>query len=154
MAERGVTEMKCEYCESEIRIVPDNGVCPHCGAALQMEKQKLQFPESVIGVYYTAWQRCEIGPNHIRIVRKVFEKSDYRISLDDIRAVSFVPGTGFHSGFLCVRTKSNMEKPMPMSTGQAQEDETTFVYATPNNMKKMYQVFVFLQEAIKTNQST
>lgn len=26
--------MKCEYCDSIIRAIPDNGICPNCGAVL------------------------------------------------------------------------------------------------------------------------
>lgn len=45
-------DVKCEYCDSIIRNVPDNGTCPNCGAVLTKSSTK----EPCLEDYYFRYQ--------------------------------------------------------------------------------------------------
>lgn len=52
--------MKCEFCDSIIKDVPDNGICPNCGGALPINGARNPKLEDY---YY------RFGPNRVKAVK-------------------------------------------------------------------------------------
>lgn len=52
--------MKCQYCDSQIKKIPENGICPNCGAALPVGSgTKLSLED-----YYYRFQ-----PNRLKAIK-------------------------------------------------------------------------------------
>ena len=109
------------------------------------ESECLQPP---IGVYSAPRRRLEVGAGYVRFIRTRYPKSDRKILFDDIVAVKFTQGTGCNSGFLCVREKKDRDLAMPNTSMEGRGDDTTFVYGTSDNMKKVYDVYAFIKKYI------
>lgn len=148
-------KMKCEYCDSIIRDVPDNGVCPNCGGMLateenqqnkppevKMEKKVRSLPAPPVGRYKDAAGYLEIGEDSITFCRQHFIKAHKRtISYDDIYDVAYGPGVILNSGFLCVREWKDRNIPMPTCSADAVFDETAVYFVKSKNemFRKLYE---------------
>ena len=143
--------MKCEYCDSIIKPVPDNGICPNCGGVLGEEERReceaLVFPEPPVGVYKDAAGYLEIAQDSVTFYRNQWPiKKSIRqtIAFRDIYAVSYVEARPFMSGSLCVRQWKDRNVPM-VSGADAVMDETS-VYFRKEKNQIFYQVYLFLKQ--------
>jgi len=143
--------MKCEYCDSIIKPVPDNGICPNCGGVLGEERRReceaLVFPEPPVGMYSGGLDYVIIGEDYVKLYAKYsFGRIiDREISFDEIYAVKFIPGTFFKIGFLCVRERKDAEIPLPATYKEAINDVSTIGFDTSCN-EKFYSVYLFLKK--------
>lgn len=143
--------MKCEYCDSLIKNVPENGICPNCGGALGIEDRhstELRFPDPPVGIYVDpAGDYIEISDTYIKTFKDIPLGKDVvtEIPFDTIYSVKFEPGAYFKMGFLCVRRLDDIEIPMPVKHSQAIKDNTTIVLSSTNN-EKFYPVYLFLKK--------
>ena len=164
--------MICPYCDSLIRDLSDNRVCPYCGAALGMyckpevsnqkndqqelspRKIEVSFPDPPIGTYKDAAGYLEIGKNSVTFYRKQFFKGSKRtIQFQDIYAVSYKPGVTLNSGFLCVREWKDRNIPLAQKSADVPFDETS-VYFRKSKNAMFEQVYNFLKQCEMLIRST
>lgn len=134
--------MKCQYCDSIIKNVPDNGICPNCGSALKTEPPKPPFPmiKAQGGFVELNIQGIRLCVKHPRKPRK-----DITILYEEIFDVSYVPANWWHNGFLCVREKKKQHIPLPRKFGQQWLGDTIAFFDEKKN-DVFYQVYVFIKE--------
>ena len=157
--------MVCPYCDSVIRDLPDNHICPHCGASLALyskieckgqQKSQLQstsrrvrgitFPNPPVGRYKDAAGYLEVGEDGITFYRKQFIRESKRtIRFGDIYAVSYKPGVTLNSGFLCVREWKDRNIPLVHASSDAVFDETS-VYFVKSKNGIFEQIYMFLKQ--------
>ena len=144
--------MKCQYCNNIIVPVPVDGICPNCGGVLKVaeyDRSELVFPEPPVGLYVDALgDYIEIRKTDIKLHKEIpFLKDINRtISFEQVYAVDFLAGgAGGKSGFLCVRKREDMVKPMPESRMKAIRDETAITFGVSNS-EKFYYVYSFLKK--------
>lgn len=143
--------MKCQYCNSMIVPVPANGICPNCGGVLKVaerDAERMVFPEPPVGMYSSSMlDYVIIGEDHIKLYAKYAFNYiiDREIPFDEIYAVKFIPGTFFKEGFLCVRERKDIEKPLPTTRKEAINDVSTIRFDTRCN-EKFYFVYSFLKK--------
>lgn len=147
--------MKCEYCDSEIQKVPDNGICPNCGGVLPEDQQKqpvqklkLAFPKPPIGMYKAGDEYMQLGEYGMRINKRYLVneyKSDRVIPYCEIAEVFFSEGRTLNPGFLCVRTQADKFKPFPVTRQDAMGDSGTILVHKCNN-EKYYEIYLFLKK--------
>ncbi|MBQ6840008.1 MAG: hypothetical protein IJO45_04895 [Oscillospiraceae bacterium] len=140
--------MKCEYCGSMIKTVPDNGICPNCGCTLKSERPKPPFP-----MVEARGGFIELRDKWIRLCVKQpkVPRIDITIPYDQIYDVSYVPANWWHYGFICVREKRNQHIPLPERFGQQRLGDT-FAFIEEKNNDKFRQVYVFLKANIGTGE--
>lgn len=73
---RDVEGMKCEYCDSLLRVAPDNGVCPNCGAVLPQEPSGTDRQEPVdVGSYFQRYQ-----PDRVKAIKALRADTGMRLT--------------------------------------------------------------------------
>ena len=146
--------MKCQYCDSIIKNVPDNGVCPNCGGAFGGAKRRnsieLVFPEPPVGVYKDAAGYLEIAQDSVTFYRNQWPAEQnirQTIAFRDIYAVSYVAARPFMAGSLCVRQWKDRNVSL-VSGADAVMDETA-VYFKKEKNQMFYEIYLFLKECTK-----
>ena len=153
--------MICPYCDSLIRDMPDNNVCPQCGAPLGIYRDTgngsrakghaLKFPDPPIGVYKDVAGYLEIGKDSVTFSRRPWFKEHKRtIPFSEIFAVAYEAGKPFNSGFLCVREWQDRKLPVPVIAYEVVEDETS-VYFKMSDNEKFWHVYNFLKQCADIN---
>lgn len=147
--------MICPYCDSRVKDLPDNHVCPHCGAPLgkncdteQREDEyrlRKETEESLIGRYNQTMGYMEIGESSVEFRKEQFVGEDTVavIPYSEIAAVYMKPSGRIDGGFLCVRDRQNQHIPSPKTTWKAAGDCTSVLFCFSENEKytKIYQFF-------------
>ena len=66
--------MKCDYCDSKFKEMPEDQVCPNCGAAIPSQEEQpagdSRYPEPPIGVYEGNRAYVEVTKESVVFVRK------------------------------------------------------------------------------------
>ena len=157
--------MICPYCDSLIRELPNNRICPQCGAPLAasfVEEQKNQncahtakenestpkicFPEPPVGVYKDAAGYLELTEDSMVFLRRHFIKEHKRIiPYSDIYAVTYESGATLNCGFLCVREWKDRNIPLVKSSTDAVYDETSVYFGKAKN-RMFHNVYEFLKQ--------
>jgi hypothetical protein len=148
--------MRCEYCDSVIKTVPDNGICPNCGGVLPKNAEHsgkgILFPEPPVGVYKEPNGYLEIGNNSITFHRHpwpVAPKTERTILFEEICTVSFEYPKPFSSGTMCVR--GWQDRYLPLARGTDAVTDPTAVYfgdAKTNTFRRLYE---FLKQCADLN---
>ena len=147
--------MKCEYCDSIIRIVPDNGVCPHCGGMLPIKRSLREFPNPPIGKYVDQSDFIEICDTYVRIYIKYWgEDLDSIIFYKDICDVAFKESGSIRGGFISIRERCNSSIPMPKTTLQAYSDRSSFCFYDEEKNAVFYSVYTFLKKCAEVAQAS
>lgn len=150
--------MICPYCDSLIRDLSDNRVCPFCGAPLSQdvkqaqEKQKLVFPTPPLGIYEN-----QLG-HHIEITKEaiVFRtRSELSGPLSRIRVVPYSklvkvmirPGGILKAGYLSVLDEEDKYKLLPQRVWDAVDDDATITF-NRSYYSQFYKVYLFLKQCV------
>lgn len=147
--------MKCEYCDSYLATVPENGVCPNCGGALSALKS--EHPLAPIGMYMGTHGR--IGMDAMTIQKRIPGKGEcirtipygqiHRVFLAKA-TVSYFGGDGFPKmGWLCIREKKDAMLPNAVGSN-AIEDETSITLSLQDN-QWAEQLYVFFEKWAERN---
>ena len=115
MSAKGDCVMVCEYCGRQFAQLPENGVCPGCGASAR-EKATPVFPEPPIGAYKNLLGDVAEITSDALVFRMCFGFWQYKtqiIPYTDIYNVQYEPGNWFFGGWLCVHTWEEKYKPLP-----------------------------------------
>lgn len=139
--------MNCPYCDSRISNLPDNQVCPHCGAPLgEMNAPKrLSFPEPPLGTYRQTFGFMEVQAHGLRFYQKfLWDTLDRFVPYSELTAVCFVPG-GKKLGFLSVRDTQNENLQMPSVSREAAGDMTSVIFNSMEN-DRYCKVYDFLKQ--------
>ena len=143
--------MKCEYCDSIIRVIPDNGICPNCRAVLtdaDAAKEKiiknLKFPDPPIGTYNDAMGFLKIQKDSVVFYRRYFpvDKACVEIPFSDIYAAYHLPAGFLRLGVICIRQRENRHVP-PSRDYTA---DNTLVCFGALEEEKFMPVYSFLKE--------
>lgn len=148
--------MKCEYCGSWLREVPDNRCCPNCGGPLgscgsDEPAEQCGFPEPPLGVYSGVNGWLEIGKNSVRIRKEkiAFTKcTDYEVSYNELTGVVYQPAEGEDNGYLCLRCTLNQHTPFPADWSDGLSDPTAVVFKKGANAA-FSKVNAFLQSCLE-----
>lgn len=110
--------MKCEYCDSYLSTVPENGVCPNCGGVLTEQS----LPKPPFRLLKVPFGFLEMGQDAVRLYMrfptKVIVTNDVSIPYDQIYDVSYIPATKWHKGILSVQSWERRYIPLPRTFGE------------------------------------
>ena len=142
--------MKCQYCDSLIKPVPGNGICPNCGGALGQRKP-------VVTIARPKWTHKDVSGRIAFNEEAVLfygdillETKDVLIPYDEVVAVLYNPGTFWEKGFLSVRGMQNRYKPLPQNTKDALRDDTSIAFSDKHKDKFLY-AYRFLKQYADRN---
>ncbi|MBQ6840007.1 MAG: hypothetical protein IJO45_04890 [Oscillospiraceae bacterium] len=142
--------MKCEYCGSMIKTVPDNGICPNCGGTLQKMSKELRFP-------FPNWEhRCFLGRTSFREKEVCFrfsiwlDKKPIAVPYDQIIDVAYGAPTFSWKGYLCIRTSENPFTPMPERIQDITNDDIAVCF-TQKYEKEFFRIYGFLKKCAEEN---
>ena len=160
--------MKCEYCDSEVRIVPDNGICPNCGGVMPgtvrqtiplKQDSKPLFPHPPFEIVRNHVAYLEEGylkfdKSSVRLVTRLpkVPKKDIIIPYHELFDVSYVPASKHFIGFLCVRIIADRHIPLPQTRWKKKLTDT-MIWFTQKDNDDFYRAFVFLKEIARINAS-
>ena len=142
--------MKCEYCDSYLSAVPENGVCPNCGGLLP-ERKPLQFPEPPVGVYKDVGGYLQIEKEQVVFYRHRWpftSRTVQMISFDEIYDVLYILPKALRCGAVCVRQWIDRNKPMPLDDFTM---DPTSVYFPQDDAVRFYPLYVFLKTCAERN---
>ena len=146
--------MKCPYCDSIIKVVPDSGTCPRCGGSLTVciqkkksQRQELVFPEPPIGIYRFSDGYLQIAESCVKISKTTVHhgKVNNIIPYSEIAKVNYAPGKTLKPGFLSVRTEQDKYVPDPNTTLDRIEDKGIASVHKSNN-DVFCRIYLFLKE--------
>ena len=130
--------MKCDYCDSKFKEMPEDQVCPNCGAivpTIEERKMMLRFPNPPVGKYIGHNGSVQIERDRLIIRRAHFLEMTHEIEIRycDLVSVDLLPAEKYGSGFLCVRDDKLRQYPVPCSSLDALTDVTCIVFYSPAN---------------------
>jgi hypothetical protein len=145
--------VKCEYCDSVIKTVPDNGICPNCGGVLpeqttckEKRRHNLKFPEPPIGTYEDVGGFLKIEKDSVTFYRRrsySHEESCITIPFNEIYAAHHLPASFFLRGVICVRRWE--DRYSPPSRRRLLSDKT-LVFFNPEDEHKFIPPYQFLKK--------
>ena len=139
--------MKCDYCDSKFKEMPEDQVCPNCGATiLTMEERKamMKFPDPPVGTYKTAAGRMEIGVESVTFYQRfLLTQKVTTIFYNEIVAASFEKGRGLINGFLCLRDYKTRNYPLMSSCIDDSIDISGVLFYEQDNetFERLYRFF-------------
>jgi len=158
-----VMGMKCEYCDSMIRHVPDNGVCPNCGGVLPIsvrqtipskQDSKPLYPKTPFAMQKGLFGYLELRERSLRLnVKKPYTpRIDATIPYDELFDAAYVPATMWLQGFLCIRGWQNRYNTIPKTVWECSSYDTIMYFDQLDN-EVFHRAFVFLKEIARINAS-
>lgn len=143
--------LKCEFCDSIIKIAPDSGVCPNCGGFLTEQEvvkestlKNLKFPEPPIGTYDDALGFVKIQKDSVVFYRRYFpkDKACVEVPFSDIYAAYHLPAGFLRLGVICIRQWENRHIP----PDRDYTTDNTLVCFGEQEEEKFMPVYLFLKE--------
>lgn len=137
--------MKCGYCDSVLRKIPEDGCCPNCGALISPVCRRnldIRFPAAPVGRYKDAAGYLEITEDSVTFYRKHFIKGYARtIPFRELYDISFDEGKAWSAGYLCVREWQDRQNPTIQDAAEAVFDATSVYFPLMQNtqFEQLYQ---------------
>lgn len=129
--------MKCDYCDSKFKEMPEDQVCPNCGATiLTLEERKaiVSIPGPPTGTYDGVYGRIDVGNRCVTFFLDIaFQKKTEIVLYDEILKVSFIRATASQWGYLSVRDIKRKNLPLPKKATDALFDETSVCFDEQSN---------------------
>ena len=128
--------MKCDYCDSKFKEMPEDQVCPNCGAAIPSQKEQpagdSRYPEPPIGVYEGNRAYVEVTKESVVFVRKgLLGTKDERVEVPfcEIMRSTNRRGYSIWPGVFFVHDKHGKTKVM-YATSPSTRSMAMFIYYT------------------------
>ena len=144
--------MKCDYCGSIFQKLPEEGVCPNCGAAFE---GKVVYPKPPIGVH--KFDGCSIEiTEEAAIVRHDAFLGDCAheniIPFEELLVVEFRPATCIFYGNLQLRNLESIHKFIAQGSSNRPSNDYLWINFPNYRNDEFERIYKFLNACAEINQ--
>lgn len=145
--------VKCDYCGSIFQKLPEEGVCPNCGAAF--EENIIPYPTPPVGIHKSGRCSIEITENSVIIRERVAmlaQTYEIVIPFSEIMLVKFRPAGSIFPGNLHLHNLESMHKFITQRSSNESVNDHLWINFPNYRNEEFELIYDFLNACAEINQ--